>query len=368
MKILFVAPRFHTNQYQVVKTLQEKGHEVTFHVAFSGPTEDHRLLTPTNFRQSVLSRLIEKVFGKDTVKRPYYFPSMINYWSELKKLKPDLIVIRDPFKYFSLLVAIYALLQSSKILFYTQEELYRKRSSLNRLKIHFTLLLFKARWMTPILGINNGDLTKPKNMFFVPLPIPTKTNAAIKTAIKNSTPQILMIGKYHQDRKKHMLFIQALNKLREKYNFNATIVGECVMESQLEKYNFLQQTLEQLGLTEIIKLRKNIPFYQMEKLYETHDIFVLPAINEQYGVSVTEALANGLPVICTDTCGARFNIINGENGYIVKSSSLEDLTNAIEQLVSNEHRLTEMSKKAAAYIKKELSGEAFYRSFSKFMI
>ena len=93
--------------------------------------------------------------------------------------------------------------------------------------------------------------------------------------------------------------------------------------------------------------------------------FVLPARDEQYGVSVTEALAYGLPAICTDTCGARFNILEGENGYIVKSDSLEELTNAMEKLLSDKERLRRMSEKSLTYVQNYLSGKTFYTKFSE---
>src|SRR5690242_16971014 len=127
MKMLFVAPRFHTNQFQLIKKLLEKKHEIFFHVACIGPTEDHSFIKPKQFKQSKLSLLIEKIFGKGGATRKNYFPQLVRYWRAFKQLKPDLVVIRDPYKLFSLTVAIYALLTKARIVFYTQEDIYRSR-------------------------------------------------------------------------------------------------------------------------------------------------------------------------------------------------------------------------------------------------
>jgi glycosyltransferase involved in cell wall biosynthesis len=92
---------------------------------------------------------------------------------------------------------------------------------------------------------------------------------------------------------------------------------------------------------------------------------VLPAINEQYGVSVNEALGYGLPVICTDTCGASFNISNGDNGFVIQSDNLDELTNALEILISDYHKLYQMQAQSLQYARENLSADVFYAKFSR---
>ena len=363
MRILFVVPRFHTNLYQMVKTLQQKKHEVVFHVASLGPTEDYSLLTPVRYEQSKISLLVERVFGKGGVNSPNYFPGALHYWRVFKKLKPEVVIIRDPYRYFSLLVAFFSLFTKTRIVFYTQEELFGFRKIRKRIKQSLTLFFFNAAWMLPIKGNENETNRKPKYMYYIPLPIPIKPIPQNRKACSEEGPRILMVGKYHQDRKKHFLLLKAISILKEKYKFKVTIAGECISEQQLERFKRIEEAVHTLGLTEIVDLKKNVPFDKMEELYAAHHVFVLPAIQEQYGVSVTEALGYGLPVICTDTCGARFNIRNGENGFVIKSASLEALTAALEALISNKDKVGEMSEKAISYVQNNLSGSVFYERF-----
>ncbi|MBO9681214.1 MAG: glycosyltransferase [Flavisolibacter sp.] len=363
MKILFVVPRFHTNMYQMVKTLQENGHQVTFHASCLGFTEDHSLVKPVTFKQCKASLLTEKIWGRRGVNRPNYFPGPIQYWRVFRKIKPDIIIIRDPYRPFSLIAAICSLLTKTKIVFYTQEILFgpqRKRISWKR---NFIIKFFRAAWMVPIQGGEDDKQHALKYSYYVPLPVPSKPGISINRNSTAEKPRILMMGKYHQARKNHLLFVKAISILKNKYQFKVTIVGECINEEQIAKFNLLQETIADLGLSEIIFLKKNIPFSKMEDLYTSHHVFVLPAINEQYGVSVTEALAYGLPTICTDTCGARFNISNGVNGFVVESNSLEELTTAMETLISNSDKLNEMREQSLAYFEKNLSGSAFYSRF-----
>ena len=65
MKFVFVAPRFHTNQYEIVKTLQNNGHNVEFNVVEIGHTEDHSLLIPKLYKPCFLSKLAIKLSKKE---------------------------------------------------------------------------------------------------------------------------------------------------------------------------------------------------------------------------------------------------------------------------------------------------------------
>ena len=366
MKLLFVAPRFHTNQVQLIKTLLEKKHEVVFHVACIGPTEDHSLVIPINYKQSKLSLFLEKKFGKNKANQRYYFPAPLTYWREIRQLKPEIVVIRDPYKLFSLLAAFYALITRARIIFYTQEDLLRTRSLKTLLKQKFIIRFFRAAWITPVKSNDTHEnRARPKYMYHVPLPVIVAPENTDHKDIPEEGPRILMIGKYHQDRKKHLLFLQALEKLKNRYRFKATIAGECANEEQRIKFMNIKDVANNLELNDLVELKQNVPYNQMPVLYASHNIFVLPAINEQYGVSVNEAMGYGLPVICTDTCGAKFNVYNGYNGFIIKSDNLDELTTSLETLISNHKKLNQMRKKTLRYARENLSVEAFYSKFAR---
>lgn len=366
MKLLFVAPRYHTNQVQLIKKLLEKKHEIAFHVACIGPTEDHSLIKPVQHKQSKLSSLIEKTFKNGGVNNKYYFPAPISYWKTYRQLQPDIIIIRDPYKLFSIMAAIYALLAKTRIVFYTQEPLHRPRNWKTRLKQKMIIRIFKAAWMTPIVSAGLPEKNnRLKHMYYVPLPVDVISEDQFINQVTEDGPGIIMIGKYHQERKKHLLFIQALGNLKNKYRFTATIVGECATEEQKMNFNYLEEQAGMLNLGGRIEFKQNVPYNKMAALYASHHIFVLPAINEQYGVSVNEALGYGLPVICTDTCGARFNISNGRNGYVVKSDSLDDLTAALEKTISDHKTLTQMRQQSLQYARDNLSADVFYSKFTR---
>ena len=68
-------------------------------------------------------------------------------------------------------------------------------------------------------------------------------------------------------------------------------------------------------------LNKHILDYQMGALYRSADCFVLPTRGEGWGMPILEAMACGLPVICTDW-GAQTEFINSDICYPIQVKRL----------------------------------------------
>jgi glycosyltransferase involved in cell wall biosynthesis len=66
------------------------------------------------------------------------------------------------------------------------------------------------------------------------------------------------------------------------------------------------------------------------------DIFVLPSLFEGTPLTLVEALAAGLPVVTTATCGMRDVVRDGENGLLVPLRSPSAIVEAVERLFGDE--------------------------------
>jgi len=77
-------------------------------------------------------------------------------------------------------------------------------------------------------------------------------------------------------------------------------------------------------------------------------VFVLPSLDEPWGVVLHEYAAAGFPLICTDVCGAATVFVkNNDNGWIVKAGDREDLTQAILRITDlSAVQLIEMGKRS----------------------
>jgi glycosyltransferase involved in cell wall biosynthesis len=79
-----------------------------------------------------------------------------------------------------------------------------------------------------------------------------------------------------------------------------------------------------------------------------HDVLVLPSVmRETHSLLTREALAAGLPVVCTDTLGPEEVITHGANGLVVPAADAGALAGAIERLATNPDLLADLRLGAA---------------------
>ena len=360
MKFVFVAPRFHTNQYEIVKTLQNNGHDVEFNVVEIGHTEDHSLLMPKLYKPCLLSKLAIKFSKKEDGFLYKSFPNPIKYFFDLKNSKVDFLILRNPNRYFSLLSAICARLLGIKVIFYSLTPLHQKYSESRKLITNLLLSLFDAVWMTPIEGNKIKHNYYPKGMYFIPFAVPQWADSL---KLVDKTPKLLMVARL-QTRKNYLLFLEAINNLKNRYDFKVTLIGKCMDDKQKKELEKVINYITLHNLENIVDIKLNIPFSKIKEYYNSHDLFILPARDEPAGISILEALSCGLPVVCSTTCGTRFYVEKGFNGQIFQCEVLEDLIEKIEFCLKDNELLSKMKENSFNNSMKTITGEAYYRAFS----
>lgn len=80
------------------------------------------------------------------------------------------------------------------------------------------------------------------------------------------------------------------------------------------------------------------------------DVFVLPSYyREGLPRTTLEACSCGNPIITTDSVGCREAVREGENGFLIKSQSLESLVKAMEFFITNPDKIKEMGINSRKY-------------------
>jgi len=140
------------------------------------------------------------------------------------------------------------------------------------------------------------------------------------------------------------LLLFAIKKANLK-NFKARIIFP-----KIHKAFFFKMLIKLLGLTETIELLpKQI---DMQSFYKSIDCYVLPSLNEAFGLVVTEAAANCRPSLVSSTAGASDIIIDNENGFVFDrlKNPLRNLSATLTKIYniyfSNHEKFFETSKKA----------------------
>ncbi|EPP4297525.1 hypothetical protein ATY36_18005 [Vibrio cidicii] len=316
MKVLFVAPRYHTNQCGIVKTLIDFGCEVRFDVLKRGESENYRIISPNIIEVSFFSKVVNKFFPSNKSNLYYAFPSFIKYYLNLKASKIDVIIIRDPKRYFSVIAALAAKSLNIKIVFYTQDTTKSESTSwFKSWQQKLIKSIFDAEWITPIGGVD----TEVKK--YLPFVVSSNKKEMIERDNISDSVRILSIGKYVK-RKRLDLLLQMLITfpLAE-----LTIIGEESSEEHTRIKKELELLSDSLGVSERVEFISNMSHADVLNIYSEFDVFILPAEKEPASISVLEAMASGVPVICADTCGTSSYIKPGVTGYIFTENNLDDL-------------------------------------------
>lgn len=152
--------------------------------------------------------------------------------------------------------------------------------------------------------------------------------------LTNNLDRIVIIGSL-VDKKGQELAIRVVKSLHEKNCLiYLDILGDGINRSKLEKM------ILDFGLEKYIMLHGNVDY--PEKYFENAFLYLHTAIYEPFGLVLIEAMAAGLPVVCTDAYGNRDLIVEGKNGHLISERNPEIIADCILKLMDNPTKLKEM--------------------------
>jgi glycosyltransferase involved in cell wall biosynthesis len=144
--------------------------------------------------------------------------------------------------------------------------------------------------------------------------------------------RLLFVGRISGDRNIEPI-IKALRLLIDKkIDARLTIVGEAVKRSETEEGDYLtelKKLVKQLGLEKKVEFTGAKYGSELREYYKTSDIFVYTSLWENFGQTILEAAAAGLPLICTRVGVALEIIEEGKTGKIVEFGDEEGVAKAI---------------------------------------
>lgn len=375
MRVLYVAPRYHTNQIPVVKGWLEGGHEVLFISQFAGTPEDYTVMRPVILGYSRIFECFMKLYAglfcrkQKNAKREFDlrtkagFPPIGSAAAHIRSFHPDMVIVRERAVYN---IPFFLVCKRKKIpcILYNQSPLWdEKGRDKGRLRSLFLSFLPKVR-MTPVMGRQDDGKEIAPHTFFVPFVMEEHFAPDEKLHFSDGQIHILCVGRY-EERKKLFLLLDAFQELSEKYSLHLTIIGEATDESQVAYYERLRKKTAAEQPTDAVTLYRNFNRQQMYEEYRKADLFVLPSTRERASIAQLEAMSCSLPVICSDTNGSACYVESGINGRLFRDGDREDLRDAIEMLVRDRDLLLRMGRESFRLTRKKYGFDSYYRAVMK---
>jgi glycosyltransferase involved in cell wall biosynthesis len=122
------------------------------------------------------------------------------------------------------------------------------------------------------------------------------------------------------------------------------VVGTGAMRGKLE------QLAGDLDLRRSIKFAGLAEYRSRSLYYRASDVFVLPSIEETFGIVLLEASASGLPMVVSNLPTFKWIIKDGYNGLVVEKGSQSDLARALIRLFSDDQLRTRLGQNARGQI------------------
>lgn len=150
------------------------------------------------------------------------------------------------------------------------------------------------------------------------------TDPAMRSTGTGTPMQLLAVGAV-SPRKGYRFLIEALEPLKL-LDWRLTIAG--AIDRHPEAVEELTTAIATSGLSERITLAGTVVPATLERHFNVADIFVMPSLFEGYGMVLAEAMARGLPIICT-TGGASTETVPDAAAIKVPPGDAPALTQAI---------------------------------------
>lgn len=126
----------------------------------------------------------------------------------------------------------------------------------------------------------------------------------------------------------------------------------------------LKKLIRRAGLSNI-EFLGFVDYERMPYLYMSSDVFVLPTREDTWGFVINEAMACGLPVLCSKYAHAQEMVVEGENGYLFDPVNTEDMISKIETLYQRRSEWGAMGKRGREVVEKQYGVEASVKAFLK---
>lgn len=372
MKIMYIAPRFHTNQAAVVKGWINRGDEVLFISYYTATIEDYTDLKPIVLGFSPLFRIIDAIYvnilhrndiNASVFKINYGFPPIIKLQRIIHDWKPDVIILRDRTLY---TIAGYLLgRKKSKCILYNQSPLWDeppKKDWAHRLVYKLT----PQYRITPVMGKEEADKVISDNSFFLPFVVDPKMGPENKHYFKNDRINILCIGVF-QPRKNHIMLLDVVSEVADMISdkLHVTLIGVAAEKNQREFLQKVEAHICERQYEDMVTILTNVPKVQMDRYFADTDVFVIPSTREMASISQLEAMSYSIPVICSDTNGSACYVIDGKNGYQFKDCDQNDLKRKLLLLLDSRDKIKKMGESAYQSIVENNSFQNYYNGICR---
>ena len=178
-----------------------------------------------------------------------------------------------------------------------------------------------------------------------------KTELRRELGLNPDRKMILFVGRLYS-RKGLPTLLQAAQMVVKDFKNTQFVISGGGFKQNEEK---LRKLARQQGIEDNVSFVGYFPDEKLPDLYAAADIFVLPALYENFPFAILEAQSTGLPVVSTRVGGIPELIIDSQSGLLTEPSDHEQLADAITKLLQDSSLAEKLSKKARQLVEEKFA-------------
>ena len=179
---------------------------------------------------------------------------------------------------------------------------------------------------------------------------------------RRSKPEVVVAASIFAS-KNTLGFIDAVAMLKERgHDFHISWYGK--VDAHIDYFNQCLEKINILGIGSYIELKEKTN--KICDRYQDADYFCLPSFYEGTPNVICEAMACGLPVLCSDVCDNSRYVTSGENGFLFNPTDKASIVAAFEKIFAlTDWEYREFCKKSREDAEQKLSKDKFVESYIK---
>lgn len=146
----------------------------------------------------------------------------------------------------------------------------------------------------------------------------------------NVPPRLLSVGRLSQEKGIEWALRAVALLKRQKIEVRYVVVGDGPYRERLVS---LAEALDVAEQVDFVGAKK---FQDVDAIYATSDIFILPSYSEGVAKVLLEAMAARIPVIATDVGGNTWILGGGKRGYLVAVADAQGVADSILECIDDE--------------------------------
>lgn len=179
-------------------------------------------------------------------------------------------------------------------------------------------------------GRKLAEVIGPDSPPLLPLPNGVRLQDAGHAERDPRSRQVLFLARLHARKRPEAFVEMAALVHKEVPDARFTLHG-----SDEGSLPAVRELIAARGLEEVVSYGGPLQHPDALRAFAKAAVYVLPSINEPFGMTVLEALAAGTPVVCTDSCGIAGELAR-RGAAVVTDSSPQAMADAVRDLLGDE--------------------------------